>query len=306
MAAQFVYPQHPNYEPYRELARTAELTVNDYTAPDHFDGRTQDVRYAWAPVSVELAYPGDVAYMKPKHLNRAEKDIEGRTTWFWHRAGGINTLAHYKRWPEGFTNEGYRLTHSTTGTWGDDSPQANELIAFGVGLLRPLKPRVKGFDTAVARFDGEEAVVGRAGSLLAKRGMAHIVTIGAEKESKWTNAPFALESTNLITPEVIGELQQLLERINDTTFLEAYLKDLLVTCTPVDIELDGLDNELTHIHVQPSLGHGTKHSWREAYVGHIGQGIWDSPPLNVSELRYRINYLIDAIIIDAPKSPKAV
>jgi hypothetical protein len=308
MSEQFVYPQHRLYEPYRELARSAELKVNDYDTPGH-DGRTQDVRYTWVPVTVELAYARDLPYMKPKHLERVEKDIEERTTYFWHRGGGVNTISESKRWPEDFTNEGYRLHRRDTNTWGDDSPHANELIAFGVGLMRPLKPRAKAFDAALARYVGEEAIAGRADSSLVERGMTHIVTIDAHNGTEWTHAPFALETTNLIMPEVLGELQQLLERIDDTAFLEAYLYDLLKTCTPVEIDLSNLlpkrDDEPSRVVVPPSLGYSMKHSWRTAHMGHIGQGIWDTPPTTVRELRNRINYLIDAIIIDAPKTPEA-
>ena len=310
MSERFVYPQHSLYEPYRELARSAELKVNDYGVPIRDNGRTQDVRYTWVPVSVELAYAHDLPYMQPKHLKRAEDDIEGRTTYFWHQGGGVNTISSRKRWPGGFTNEGYRLKRKDTNTWGDDSPQANELISFGVGLMRPLKSRLKGFDVALAQFEGVEPVAERADSPLIERGMTHIVTIDAHNGNEWTEAPFALESTNLIMPEVLGELQQLLERIDDTAFLEAYLYDLLITCTPVELDLSHLlpkvDNEPSKVFVPPSLGYSLKHSWRTAHMRHIEQGIWDTPPTNVSELRYRINYLIDAIIIDAPKTPRAV
>lgn len=307
MAERFVYPQHPLYEPYRDLARSSELRVINFDTPSRYDGRTQDVRYTWLPVSVELAYPRDFPYMDSKDLKRAEKDTEGRTAYFWHRAGGVNTTSGSKQWPEGFTGEGYHLKRKDTNTWGDDSPQANELIAFGTGLLRPLKPRLKGFDTALAEFAGEKTFVTRADSALAERGMTHIVTLDAHNGTEWTEAPFALESTNLITPEVLGELEQLLERIDDTAFLEAYLYDLLKTCTPIEVDLSHIlpkdDSEPDTIVVPPSMA-SIKRSWRDAYTRHMQQGIWDAPPTTVTELRNRINYLIDAIIIDSSSAPR--
>ncbi len=308
MSESFVYPRHHLFEPYRELARSSELQVIDLDTPSRHDGRTQDVRYTWVPVSAEMAYPEGLPFKKAKNLDRARKDMEEWTTFFWHTTGGVNTTSHRKHWPGSFTSEGYHLQRRDTNTWGDDSPQANELIAFGVGLLRPLKPKASDFEAAFSRSLGEKALASRADSPLVERGMTHIVTRDAHNGEEWTQAPYALETTNMITPEVLGELEQLLERIDDTAFLEAYLQDLLLTCTPIEVDLSRLlpkdDDEPDSIVVPPSLA-SMKHSWRTARMRHMGQGIWESPPVTVNELRSRVNYLIDSIIIDSPSTTYA-
>lgn len=272
----FVYPEHPNFQPFLDLAETTELTIikGGYLAYRHADvpyaltsSAAIDSKLGGTPLAVQIRY------------SKQAKITED----FWGMNGGLDTLSFYKNWPDNYVNDGYRVQRAMH--WGD-TPLANELITYGVGVLRPRKPERKG----MWGFLAQPAC--RVDSLQRQTLGTYIVDYVGGNGSK----SHALESTNLVMPETLGELRQLQARRGETDLLQAYLTDMQDTVRPRKVySNDGPANPLP---APESIGR-RKWRWREAHRAHINSGLWSDPPADINELMDRIEELLARVIIDS-------
>lgn len=272
----FVYPQHPNFEPYRQLAESTELQIvrGAATRMTAWSSRypTPEVRYERVAVPFQLAFYGyDFNEQTAPQWTR-EEGVQSRS--FWDGNAGLDSLSVVKSWPAGYVNNGIKLTRggNTTG----DLPQANEIIAFGVGALRPFKVEGLGLSKIYPE------TVRRVDSGKRRKLATYIADISSLRGDAYVRVPHALESTNLVMPETLGELYQLSSRRDEKNFTAAYLRDLRLTTTPA---MPGGSSEL-----QPL--------WQTACLAHLRSGQWQQPPADVSELLDRVDQLLETIYID--------
>ncbi|MBI2588976.1 hypothetical protein HYW35_02110 [Candidatus Saccharibacteria bacterium] len=284
----FIYPSHPIFEPYRELAEAAELKVTVDVArgigKPTCHGSQVVVEYEQVDVPYGLAFGRYGWNLKNAPEWTYETDAVRKQ--FWRQNGGINTLSSYKLWPKSYVNEGQRIM-STAGYFAGHTPQANEIIAHGVGTLRPVQREHKGFRSAL----GETAV--RVDSRDVQRLGVYIVDVDTDRNGEWVSAPIALESTNLVMPEILGELAQLQARRDEADFIDAYFSDLLDTFKPVPVLSAAFEGEAA----PASIAH-LKPAWRIAHQNHLQTGLWSALPRDSSELLDRVDELVDRITID--------
>lgn len=279
MSETLIYPNHPNFEPYRALARATELVVaydtSHYRAPTaSVVVHPERIHYEHVAVQDNTAFGHDACMIVP---------TAGGVS-FWYENGGINTLSFYKIWPHGYVNEGRRIAAQLDSP-RNDGAQAYEALAFGVGVLRPFRVEGKGFSS----FLGE--TVRRVDSRQLRRIGICIVDMNSGWDgSNWTGgSSYALESTNLIMPDTFGELQQLHERKGEKTFMNAYLRDMQ-EATKYQPTVDG--------DLAPQCLNGVRPLWRAAHLTHINSGIWREAPTDVYELNDRVEELLGRIVVD--------
>lgn len=286
----FIYPQHPIFEPYRELAETTELAVaidvdNGIGEPT-FHGDRVEVRYPECDVSYDLAY-GWQGWSLANAPDWSLDSEEIRRS-FWRDSGGINTLSFYKKFPGLYINEGLRAQR-----WYCDGrvPQANEIIAHGVGVLRPRRAELRGFAKIVEGKPFAKRIESKGILCLG----TYIVDVDDSRGGEWVSAPCAYESTNLVMPEVLGELRQLQERRDETDFINAYFRDLLETFRPTDVP--SYQSDFTS-ETAPACIAGIKKAWRIAHQNHLQTGLWQNLPCDEVELLDRVDELVDRIVVD--------
>lgn len=281
----FIYPSHPNFEPYLEIAETSELrvTVDRDSRIGNSACRNVVVEYDRVDVPYALAF----GHRDWNFSNAPDWTLKegAAAAYFWEKNGGIDTLSSYKLWPAAYVNKGQRIM-SPLSLFEGRTPQANEIIAHGVGTLRPRRGKHDGFRT----FLGDIAT--RVDSRFVARTGTYIVDIDVSRNGAWTTAPAALESTNLVMPEVLGELRQLQARRSETGFIDAYLRDLQETFRPMPV-FPKVGSETA-----PQCIFDIRRSWRMAHQNHLRTGLWWELPRDSGELLDRVDELVDRIVID--------
>lgn len=284
----FVYPRHPNFEPYRELAETAELKVlvdmMRGIGKTTCHGSRVVVEYEQVDVPYDLAF-GHWGW-NLKNAPEWTREHDAVRKQFWGQNGGINTLSSYKLWPESYVNQGERIM-STASLFAGRTPQANEIIAHGVGTLRPVRGEHNGFRSVL----GETGV--RVDSRDVQRLGVYIVVVDVDRNGEWVPAPMALESTNLAMPEIVGELKQLQARRDEADFINSYFRDLIDTFKPVPVYSATFEGESA-----PASIAYLKRAWRIAHQNHLQTGLWSELPRDSSELLDRVDEIIDRVTID--------
>jgi hypothetical protein len=195
---------------------------------------------------------------------------------FWEDNGSINTLSFYKQWPDGYVNDGQRINRLSQSS-SPNCAQANEIIAYGVGTLRPFRVEGKGLSSFLCE------TVRRVDSMRLRRLGTYIVDAPL-------GDPHALESTNIVMPEVIGELRQLADRKEEADFLDAYLRDMQATLAPVRFKNTTESEPRSLMQMRPR--------WREAHKLHLTTGIWNEPPKDTAEMVDRMEEVLERIVVD--------
>ncbi|MEO6761439.1 MAG: hypothetical protein ABI220_03625 [Candidatus Saccharimonadales bacterium] len=285
----FIYPNHPNFVPFLELAQSTEMISNRGVVTY----RHADVPLALTPsayIDLEM-----LQYLDPTARKRVEARQNNQNEInedFWYRYGGLDTLSPRKMWPDGYVNNGFRVQRQMS--WSD-TPTAQEIITYGVGTLRPQKPQHNGMRSFLAE------AARRVDSRRRQTFATYIVNIDHHNGVEWTGRPYALESTNLVMPETLGELRQLADRRQELDFIRDYLADLQATVKPVAIPIytDGVtDVDTGDKSPVPQSIADRQWRWREAHRAHIGAGLWTTPPVDNVELTDRVDQLLEKTIID--------
>jgi len=179
------------------------------------------------------------------------------------------------------------------GGWFDRSIVAPEPIAWGIGLYREAIPTVWG----LSAYLGEKPPAKITSEYVEVHGTQIIViTIGGKEE------PVSWESTNILNGDVLGELEQVIQRRKEIEFIQDYLdqvKHLTTDRIPYEYHrkrgfYDNVDlapGELVHrgCHETGML----RHQWHRDQ-----QSVWDSPPETVRELLERVDWLLNQTVVD--------
>ncbi len=286
MASSLVYPAHPLFEPYRELARASELTITN---------RPEGARLEHEPTTVPKSIVGTLAGMFIEYMDQQELDMM-----FWSRFDGLNTLSHTKRWRNNIVNDGLRLDFDPSQPYR--SPTSYELIGFGAGTLRPRKPALPPFVAVASQIKtGLPPQCYRIDSRL-RGGAAETYLVKEFDVDERRDISIAYESVPLVMPEVYGELEQLAARTHDSRLIDTYLVHLLRKCSPQLVEFhefeDGMPTALEGRLNAPAELQYRGFSWAVAHLGHLTSGIFKELPSTTYELRDRVEQLLHTIIID--------
>lgn len=286
MASSLVYPAHPFFEPYRELARTSELNVQNYAG---------GVRLEHDPISVPPSVARCLGNMFVEYMDQQELDMM-----FWSRFGGLNTLSQTKRWPNNIVNTGLRLEFDPTQPYR--SPTSFELVGFGAGTLRPRKPELPPFVAVASQIEtGLQPHCYRIDSKLRGKAAATYLVKEFDVNEK-RDISIAYESVGLVMPEIYAELEQLAARTHDNHLIDTYLAHLLRKCSLQLIEFhafeDGMPTALEgRLHAPAELQY-REFSWAAAHLGHLSNGIFKELPSTTYELRDRVERLLHDIVVD--------
>lgn len=190
--------------------------------------------------------------------------------------GGLNLANH---WMETRSNNpirqvGYRLP-GTMGGYSHDFcyPTAFEVLAYGVGIMRPLNPPASSFNIVMG---GDGLPMVSSHYMQADYGIVRQYykwENGNEKDHTWK-----LQMTNLIFADTYGELEQLPHLPQDV--LRAYLQKM---------------SEIhKYAHESGNVFGCTKPIW----LKHIQNGVWQTLPRDVKELLKRRDFILENTFID--------
>lgn len=283
-----IYPQHELFEPYRELAERSPLALIQI-------GDEVEIRFTpvFIPSSIQFYFFGQP--------DATISDPSQRADWFWYRQGGLNTLSHLKTWPGRINNNGLRL-----GFGAHHYPylglNAYETIGFGAGTLRPRIQTFGGFRTHLEKEESGSGKAAQIGSRAAKK-IGYLIQDLKSTPEGWQPTNIVYQSSNVVMPEVVGELQQLYARRDDKALQEAYVKQLLRVCTKVPIEIQhspglcqpGIN---TTPLVAPLSFQYVETSYAIAHLQHLENGFYDEFPKTRSGLIERVEDLLSRIIFD--------
>lgn len=198
----------------------------------------------------------------------------------------LNMCNRWDRWGGGWSNNGYRLGSDS------DGPLALEPICFGTGIFRELFSQQTPFQAIMGevpkpKYWSEYLQV--FGSIVA------VVTRNEDIER------IVYESTNIIYGDSYGELEQIIRRRDDKTFLDLYLK--VLDYQGERIIPGGTDPSVWYNQgrdfFETYRGHPHGDTLSKAWTQHIDQNrIWDGPPHTIEELLERVEFLLANTIID--------
>ncbi len=288
----FVYAAHPALEPYRVLARDSMIhTDMFYISPSEIstlpDTSRRPFPQAYHDIDPSSLAPDMVVapdYRGHYHIDTSDFEPEELTDGFLAN-GGLNTLSGLKVWPGGLVNDGWRLTRPTA---EEHEVQAAEMLASGAGTLQPrtIRPTPKAMERGQYR-------AGRVVSRLAKVTGTYLGDL--ERLPDGRIRPLVLESTTAVSPEVVGTIQQIVERADEANFLSglaAYVSDV---ATSRQWGFGGSGQQRLEI----AASTDTKFPASQAAMrGHLATGVWQQPPRDGRELLDRAERILDALVID--------
>lgn len=278
----FVYPEIDAHKPYRAITRDTPLK-------NHYGS----ISYRPRDVGLYICFPflqgknlNDVEYM-PKDLDRRQKYIDEQ---FIRECGGVNLCNQAIR-ARGFRECGLRLSRHV---YDYDGPTALEALSWGIGVFRESRTEQ---DTTFMIVTGREPLP-KVTSKHAKVLQHHLVPV-EERETddagrctgKNVKGTLRYESTNIILADSYGELEQLGSRLNEKGFMRMYLGNLKKTAQFVRPPPHQKSE------APECMGYFLQ-EYAEAWLKHIGNGIWKSPPQSVDELSYRVKFLLENTLID--------
>ncbi len=270
---QFVFPEHPKHAPYRILTKDFDMLI----------GNGNIVRHHPTPVAAEIVFPeGTPAWVL------SQKDVEG---WFFSN-GGVNLCNEYLYHdPRHIRPGGIRLRRGVHPMWSSVA-QAFEILTYGVGILRPVQTRQEGGLSCMLGLPALPKV----GSKYARVELYHLLQWMDELNpgTPWLLTKEMFESTNMVLADTYGELEQLMRRCKDVSFLEMYLKDLKYSTTFRPHFVYDPREEMMMPDFLMDRPRGVVQTW----LNHINTGCWDGAPDTIEELLERTEYVLSVTIID--------
>lgn len=300
----FVYLADQKQEFLRQIARETDLTPiswsdakhkpisRDYPALFYFPWPSklpEGTCALWRgdKDQPELSQPGGGYKSAGKYRDDNPESI---SLFFRMEGSALNMCNATDKWKSGWSQNGWRL-----GCDGNDGPLALEPICFGTGIFRELFSRQTLFESMVGELPRQKYV------------SEYLQSLGAIVTTQTRHGEaerVVYESTNIIYGDSYGELEQLIRRRDDRTFLDLYLQvlnhegeRLIPSGTDPNVWYNKGRNFFETYRGHPSSA--TSGSLCKAWTQHIDQnGLWDKPPQTPEELLERVEYLLGNTIID--------
>lgn len=280
MVSLFVYPAIEAHKPYREITRETFLKCH---YGNELTYRPKNVPFTVALPDYLSRVMDEIKWL-PK--NPAERQ-ERLDNLFMYEYGGVNLCGSQIR-GKGLREGGDRLSRDIRDL---DGPTALEIIAWGVGVFREVNTEQ---DTSYEKVMGKDPLP-KLTSKHIKILQHHLVRTledEVDENGDYTNrmirtvTPF--ESTNLILADSYGELEQIVKRRHETTFLTIYLNQLIRTAEFIYFRSGKF--------FAPRC-FGIK-GITKAWVNHTKLGVWQEPPKSVNELVERADFILGNTLID--------
>lgn len=275
MPPAFVYPAHRFHVPYRQLARDHDMA---------FDNSV--LFHKPRNVSASIVFPDYAALGGKPQFMKSQEAID---RWFWHH-GGVNLCYSALDIERGIRPGGPRLRSPVHSVYSSVA-QAFESIGFGVGLFRDAQTRQRPGFCCMIGTPALPKVVSVHQTVLLHH---NLFFRGANTKLPGIVDRKIYESTNLILADSYGELEQIMRRRHELSFLNAYLKELLRSAS---YRRDSDSRLFTRLRC-PAFIDDYGDEIIRAWLKHITLGIWKELPKTVAELIERAAYLLENTLID--------
>ena len=276
----FVYPDYALHTPWRQLTSRYNMVVSNRVV---FHNPQQVPR--------KIAF----ADFEKSWYPRWATAQEARNSFL--QTGSVD-LTQVTPYSQGIRPVGLRLSKKFEGY--NNTALAYELLTWGVGTLRPVKTfEDSGLVRALACLDADNT---RPHPKISSASMQVSGYIMYHDDQIEENNPCHMvrrelyESTNLIFADVYGELEQLVRRRNEHSFLEKYLRDLRSAMR--FRRQDHTRDNYSSLSYAPSVLHSVCEPIARVLLEHIKFGQWDSSPKDIAELLDRVTFILDNTFID--------
>lgn len=302
MERTFVYLADQKQEFLRQIARETDLTPVSWVEAQYGPTKREGPALFYFPWpsrlpdgtcalwrgdkdQPELSQPGGGYKSAGKYRDDNPESI---ALFFRLDGSALNMCNPMDKWEGGWSQNGWRLGRDS------DGPLALEPVAFGTGIFRELFSRQTLFESMVGELPRQKYV----SEYLQSLGTTVTTEIRHGEPEK-----IVYESTNIVYGDSYGELEQIMRRREDRTFLDLYLQvlhyqseRLVPGGTDPNVWYNKGRNFFETFRGHPSEASGELcRAWNQ----HIDQhGLWDRPPQTPDELLERIEFLLANTIID--------